>query len=341
MQEEAAMTVGSAMTSLKAALRILATRTASPIWRQRNRNRPLILMFHGFTDREHPEGENGQHKHLHVNKFEAFLRFMKRHYQIISLDELVSCIEEGRQPPLGAVILTFDDGFCSNYELAYPLLKRYEAPAAIYLATEFVDEGKSIWTDRIDYAFSSAGRSLDELKAAKRELKLLRQEDVEAAVNEWELRCGARMDGLRQEELPAIYRHLDWAQVREMSGSGLVAIGAHTHMHKILGRCSLETVRWELETSRSIIEKHTDSPCLHFCYPNGSVGDFSEETESLVREAGFRSSVTTVNGRVGREGSAFLLPRLGVTNDLNLNRFDLLLSGFHSAMQQRWQVAVV
>ncbi len=308
---------------MKALARQLLTYTASPVMRALRRHQATILMFHGFTDRQHTGCENSQHKHLHVAKFETFLRFLKRHYQIISLDALVS-----DQPvPKRAVVLTFDDGFLSNYTLAYPLLKRYEAPAIIYLATEFVDGHRPIWTDRVDYALHAAGKTLADLRAAKQRLKALPQEQIDSAVAELEAELGHRLINTNDPSIPAIFRTLSWEQVREMQASDLVQFGAHTHTHKILGRCQPETVEWELAQSKAIIERHTGRPCHHFCYPNGWHGDFTETTEQFLAAAGFRTSTTTINGTVRTGQSPYLMPRLGITNDLDLPRFDLILSG--------------
>jgi peptidoglycan/xylan/chitin deacetylase (PgdA/CDA1 family) len=285
-------------------------------------------MFHGFTDKEHSGCENCQHKHLHNTKFEAFLKHLKQHYQIISLDDLVRALEHNTALPKRAVVLTFDDGFLSNYTLAYPLLKQYQAPATIYLATEFVDESKPIWTDRIDYAFHAAGRSPTELKAAKSQLKKLPQEQIESAVTDWESKLQVEtLDCLHLGTSP-IYAPLSWDHILEMQSSGLITFGAHTHTHKILGRCQMDTVRAELALSKSIIEDRLGQQCDHFCYPNGSHGDFSQETEDCVREVGFRSSVTTLSGRLNNALHPFLMPRLGITNDLELARFKLITSGF-------------
>jgi len=300
----------------------------SGFFRFLNRHRPVILMFHGFTDHEHSGCENCQHKHLLATKFEAFLKHLKKHYQIIALDDLLQAQQNDVALPRRAVVLTFDDGFLSNYTLAYPLLKQYEAPATIYLATEFVDVGKPIWTDRIDYAFHAAGRSPTELKAAKSQLKKLPQEQVEIAVCDWEAKLHVETLDCRQQGTPPIYAPLSWDHIREMKASWLITFGAHTHTHKILGRCQMDTVRAELTLSKSIIEDRLGQRCDHFCYPNGSHGDFSQETEECVSEVGFRSSVTTLNGRIKTSASSYLIPRLGITNDLSLERFKLNVSGF-------------
>jgi peptidoglycan/xylan/chitin deacetylase (PgdA/CDA1 family) len=305
--------------------------------RQRHRGKLRVLMFHGLTDREHVGLENCQHKHLHVESFSVLMSHLASHYDVLSLDELAGLLENGRPLPSYPALLTFDDGFASNYHLAYPVLKRHGLPAAIYLETEFVDEKKPIWVDRVDYAMHRAGRSRDDLVSFKERLKLQPQPEVLAAVERLEAETGHCLGRADRDDLPAIYRALDWNQVREMAASELISFGSHTHSHMILGRAAPEVIRHELEASRRIIERETGTPCTHFCYPNGSPGDFSDTSERILRELGFRSSLTTVGGLNEAPCSPFLLRRLGMTNDLRENQFEQYLAVGDSSLRGLFQ----
>lgn len=298
-----------------------------------NQARPQVLMFHGLTDREHTGLENCQHKHLHVRRFESFLAHLKKHFQVISLDELARCLATNTLPPPSSVVLTFDDGFLSNYTLGFPLLKRYEVPATIFAATEFVDEKKPIWVDRVDYALHQAGKHKVELIRAKRELKSLPADQLEDALVALENQLGFRLEKANAPSVPAIYHAMDWSHAREMLDSGLVSIGAHTHSHRIMARCTPEIVAHEVAKSKQLIEHNTGRPCTTFCYPNGGPEDFTEETERIIRGLGFLSTITTIGGFNEPGCSPFLLKRLGVMNNQDLTQFDLLTSGINRSQR--------
>lgn len=51
-----------------------------------------------------------------------------------------------------AAVVTFNNGYKSNYEYAFPILKKYGIPATIFLATGHIDTGVLFWWDKIRYA---------------------------------------------------------------------------------------------------------------------------------------------------------------------------------------------
>ena len=66
----------------------------------------------------------------------------KEKYSIISLGELAGLIIDKRAIPLKTVVLTFDDGYQDNYFNAFPILKKYNFPATIFLATGFIGKNR-------------------------------------------------------------------------------------------------------------------------------------------------------------------------------------------------------
>ncbi len=74
-----------------------------------------------------------------VDKFTAQMHFLARKgFNIITLDELISCRGENRNPPPRTVIITFDDGYRDNYENAFPILREHGFKADIFLVTRYI-----------------------------------------------------------------------------------------------------------------------------------------------------------------------------------------------------------
>jgi peptidoglycan/xylan/chitin deacetylase (PgdA/CDA1 family) len=70
-----------------------------------------------------------------ASMFEKQLAYLKaKKYEVVLLSELVRRLEK-KESIANTVVLTFDDGYADNYEIAFPLLKKYSLPASIFLTT--------------------------------------------------------------------------------------------------------------------------------------------------------------------------------------------------------------
>lgn len=277
-------------------------------------------MYHGFTDRETHQGiENHQGKHLFIERFKSHLEYLKKYHRVISLEEWLKGRTGGRKAPDHAAIVTFDDGYESNYKLAFPWLKRAGLPATIFLTTRFVDSKEWLWTDRVEYAvdggfslptqFHDRASRIAYEKKIRGRFKRIPQGFRAGVLERLEERRGRKL--AQEPNLPEIYRPLEWAEINEMVQSGLVSIGSHTHTHAILTRCRPQEAEEELLLSKEIIEKKTGRPCRLFCYPNGERGDFNEETKRRLKEAGYLAGLTTVFGANDAESDPLELKRIG------------------------------
>ena len=77
--------------------------------------------------------------------FERVIRRLRRSgTDLVSLDEMHRRMTE-RDFKKRFVCITFDDGYRDNLEYAYPILKKYEVPFAIYVATGFTDQVGEMW----------------------------------------------------------------------------------------------------------------------------------------------------------------------------------------------------
>jgi peptidoglycan/xylan/chitin deacetylase (PgdA/CDA1 family) len=76
----------------------------------------------------------------------AFLASRTGAGRVVTLDHAVAALTQPA-PPLDLVVITFDDGTADFVEHAVPILAKYRLPATLYLATEWVEQGRSFWDD--------------------------------------------------------------------------------------------------------------------------------------------------------------------------------------------------
>lgn len=106
----------------------------------------IILLYHKIDSKSHP-----LHQDLTVtpSAFEKQIQFFKkRGYHFLSAKELVQYYEKKDYDVRKGVMITFDDGTVDNYTQAWPVLKRADAQATIFLISDFIGQ-KRDWADEM------------------------------------------------------------------------------------------------------------------------------------------------------------------------------------------------
>jgi len=299
-----------------------------------------ILGYHKVSPEHHP-----YFPPLHPELFEQQMRFLKSCYNVMSLQELIartSC----RDVPEKAVAITFDDGYRDNYEYAFPILKKYQFPATIFVTTGAIGTGDLIWHDRVFDAFRFATVSRARLHdTAVPELILHTAERREQSLKFTLARAKTLYGETRTRFLhdiecklcpkPAAHsdqRMLDWNQVREMHHAG-IEFGSHTVSHTILSQLPRPEIEKEVWHSKDELSKRLGTPISSFAYPNGTVADYNDEAKAVLRECGYSCAVTCHSGFNHASSDVFELRRgLPWQREIELFRFKFFLQrhGFSS-----------
>ncbi len=267
-----------------------------------------ILAYHRIIDPNH--AYDSENVSADLENFDWQMRYMRKNYDVISFQELKSIIESGDVLPKRCAMITFDDGFADNYFNAFPILKELGMPALFSVITSMVGTEEMFWFDRAaclvkraqsgqTLKFGSLSMRLDDnnrethtacfLQFLKDQPDHIRREFIE------------QIDVQLAPLLPssaelAPHFPLNWDQIRLMSDAGM-EIGSHTHSHPILAKLpSEESIVSELSTSKSIIESHTDGPCLVVSYPEGLDYAIDERVDRAAETSGFDFGLTSIRG---------------------------------------------
>ncbi len=256
-----------------------------------------------------------------VSDFEKELKFLKRYFDVVSLDEVAAALRAGEAFTRSTVAITIDDGFRDNFELAFPLLKKYDIPATIFLTAGLIGTNKRIWVDQLaDMIFAGSG-SFQEKRltyyAALKRLKDMPLDERDRYLKQAEERVAP------ESGKEAVM--LDWQQVREMAGAR-ISFGAHTLTHPILTHMPLEDAKKEILESKKTIEQEAGVKVRHFAYPNGRPKDFNEKLREYCKETGFESISTCDFGANRLPSDVWALKRVGSYVPLSLFAMNLLRS---------------
>jgi len=111
---------------------------------------PVIMMYHSVGDIGTSLDGYGDKLNVSRESFDRHMKFLKIfRYKVIPLTEFIERIKNGDKIPQGTVTITFDDGVKNNFEEAYPVLKKYNFPATIFIPTDFIGKDKFLDWDEI------------------------------------------------------------------------------------------------------------------------------------------------------------------------------------------------
>ena len=97
----------------------------------------IILLYHRLVDNNASSKfiYKGEAVHHNILDFKKEMSYIKKWFKVISLDELIGNLKNGKSFKTPSIAITFDDGYKDNYTLGYPILKKYNFPATIYVIT--------------------------------------------------------------------------------------------------------------------------------------------------------------------------------------------------------------
>ncbi len=303
---------------------------------RRRHNPCVIINYHAFYHNlENCLETEGTVAHR-IEDFKREVKFLKRYFKIISLDEVVDHLKRGEKFNKPTVAITIDDGFKNNFDLLFPVLKKENIPATIFLTAGLIGTQKKIWVNHLeDFILRTKNAEIhlngslkeEKYSLASREdkrrayLSILRQlkdmpiKERNICMKEIE----SQLDIVESQER----QMLNWDEVRFMRKEG-ISFGAHTCTHPILTNMPLKEAQREITESKQIIEYQLGEKVKHFAYPNGRPQDFNEELRQFCKDIGFESISTCDFGHNAESKDVYTLKRIGPPLPLSVFAFNLI-----------------
>jgi peptidoglycan/xylan/chitin deacetylase (PgdA/CDA1 family) len=266
--------------------------------------------------------------------FRAQVMWLKKRMRILTLIELDDRIRAGGSWNEPTALVTFDDGYRDNFDVAAPILKELDIPATFFIPTEFLESPKLPWWDHVAFVIKqTSGRRLLLKRNPRDEMSPI---DVKLDSKSREAAVMTIIRAILDEtiaDLPWFLEHLtlqaevtveakslgrdlfmSWDQVRQLADTGgCLTVGSHSHSHHDLTKLDAPSQQRELVFSKQLLEKRLGREITAIAYPFGWPGTYTHATRTLAGEAGYRLAFTS---RIGVNHPGTLDPlemnRLGV-----------------------------
>jgi peptidoglycan/xylan/chitin deacetylase (PgdA/CDA1 family) len=282
-----------------------------------------IINFHRVVD------EKNQHYSDYPSQaeFEAQIAGISRVLPVIPLQSGLIQLKNGELKRSAAVI-TFDDGYLDNLELAAPVLQKYGCDATFFVCTSQLSSF-GIGGERIRLALQSTKKlfldlsslglprfDLSSIQKIKQSSDVLRQlykyldEDKQKQI------LATTFDMLEVEPKVSMLRPDDVKKLRKL-GFG---IGSHSHSHTLASTWDLQKFTDDVRHSCEILRGITGEQPRLFAFPNGKSGtDFAQEHVRELFKLGFESLLSTDWGFCGIRDLSGVVPRISVPKRSSVN----------------------
>ena len=116
----------------------------------------LIVNYHRIGNAEEDLFDPGVFSAT-AEEFDEQIKFLKRNVDIVTLEEALAFVDGTQKDKVRRcrVLITFDDGYLDNYEIAHPILRSHGVQGVFFLVTSMVGSSHIPWWDRISYMMKS------------------------------------------------------------------------------------------------------------------------------------------------------------------------------------------
>jgi len=266
-------------------------------------------------------------------EFEKQIKFVSNEFNVTNFNNLHAVMKSGRKIPKKSLIITFDDGYKDNYEIAFGIIKSHHVTATIFVSTGFIDSGEHFWFDKVAYLINLTKAAKISLGDGKYKYYLSDENSKKRIKKEIARVFGICPDEERRnlllelgqqsgvavnQEDSKLAAPLGWNEIREMSDYG-IEIGSHTVNHPFLTHMREEEMLFELKKSKENIEAKIGKEVKSVAYP---FGIYNEKVMECAKKCGYQFGLSYEH-KISKynENNRYNIPRVHVEKYIKYDLF--------------------
>lgn len=312
-------------------------------------NKLTVVMYHYVRDLQNSRFP--EIKGCDVHFFKEQVLYIKKHYNPVTVEQVIDAKESGAPLPDHAILLTFDDAYADHFTYAFPILEHEHIQGVFFPPVKAVTEHTVLDVNKVHFILASTPTekipqllselqrmveqnrgeyNLESFDSYFEKLAVANRFDTKEIVFVKRLLQVALPEALRRKMAHELFEksvgmdesmfsrelYMTIDQIKCMVDCGM-HVGSHGYDHYWLGSLSKEKQEFEIAKSIDFINMvGGDVNNWTIGYP---YGDYNEDTIALLKQHGCRMGFTT---RVAvadldedGEDALYKLPRLDV-NDL-------------------------
>jgi peptidoglycan/xylan/chitin deacetylase (PgdA/CDA1 family) len=289
-----------------------------------------IFMLHRVFNFENDKLLANENMKVSPDFLESFIvELQKQNYEFISLDKLYNILKK-KKDFSKKIVFTLDDGYKDNFDIAYPIFKKYNVPFTIYLTTSFPNKSVILWWYVLeqliienDYlivenkkyycqTYHEKNRSFLEIRKI---ILKLNQKNLLQELNN--IFSKYKIDWFNYNNNLC----MTWEQIEILSKEQLCTIAGHTVNHFAFNQLSEDEIIDEINMANQEIENKTNAKVKHFAFPFGGIDEVGHRELKIVEKFNFKTVTTTRKGNIYMKHRNYLnccLPRIMLRENFNL-----------------------
>jgi peptidoglycan/xylan/chitin deacetylase (PgdA/CDA1 family) len=297
---------------------------------------------------------------ISADAFRSQLRLLKKHYNVISPEQLLGWLRQQQSLPEHAVVLTCDDGLLNHLTDVLPILQAEELKCLFFVTGLSLEDRPGMhWYTELYLLLRDATKqdeptvvqeiTVPRITASLKQRRSLwvklvktlsrmdgtqRRAFMDEAAPKFGLAPGWRLRYLEDPVLRKRFQTLRLPDVKQLADAGMT-IGAHTLTHPALSEQCPELAREEIAKCREVLEQNLERPVWAFAYPFGDPTSAGAREYRMAEEAGYDCAFVNVGGATTSLSARFALPRIHVTSEMSLTVYEAHVSGVHDALRTR------
>jgi peptidoglycan/xylan/chitin deacetylase (PgdA/CDA1 family) len=246
---------------------------------------------------------------------EKTINILKNKFNLVSIKEIED-FYYNRKTLINSCHLTIDDGDKTFYNIIYPVLKKMNIPATIFVSPKICSDLSNFWFQEIRLFDQDKMRRIIS-ENYNIDLKMLQPYSISVILKNmninqiWDLidRYNALYNLPLMEN-----QNMSIEQLRQIDRDGLVSIGAHTMNHPILVNENEESSKREIVESIRELENILEHQVKYFAYPNGTpILDFSHREIEILKNANCSLAFSTEAKNFTLSDNPLSIPRFGLS----------------------------
>ena len=266
-----------------------------------------ILRYQRIIDPESASYPIANTAFVRPSSFEKQLRYLQEECTIVPLPQLLQQLDEGRPIAEGTVAITLDGGWIDSFAYAFPILRRLNVPATVFVPTAYIGTDDYLWPDKVMLAmlalrehgarfvpfsfFDAEALELVSEVSPGGEITLPLIFTVNTLLHaaspedRWiATRTLGELVTIRGISPPAEPAFCSWEEISVMESSG-VDIGTMGHRHLFFTSISPESAITDLRQSFAELSTRLRNPLAVFAAPEGDIAEIGYDA---ARELGVK-----------------------------------------------------